>query len=430
MNQLFLVGEMAADFIEALLCYYFIGLFVPEKIKGRFRFLALSLILLCSLKAADHFQVFSLIRTLWFVFYICVTSVLVFQVDTFYAVSLVSFYILCVYIADFFCISVMGVLGKNQQFAQMVISQLSLWRCAYLAANKALLLFFYLLVRKALKKKLRYSAPMIFTVSLLGLCGVGFLSWLTFQETDVHALFSWSMCIVLMFLFYFTLLFYSKYREEQETAFQLNLKEQMVKREYELVLGQQKAQEELSHDWKNHLLVLTSMVEAEKFDEAKAYMKRLGEPLDRLSGQIWTGNATFDLLLNHARNRSRQLGVPFEVRADAVDFSRMEDQDICCLFANLLDNALEAVERMEGENKFIRVKLRKAGGMVFFELENSMGEAPEVIDGILQTTKKEKKLHGLGLKSAKEAAQKYDGILECSMEGNTFHVCVSFLSGI
>ena len=165
MSQLFLAGEMAADFMEALLCYYFINLFVPQKIKGRIRFVILSAILLITMQAADHFQIFPLISTLWFVFYICMTSVLVFQVDTFYSISLVSFYILCAYIIDFFCLSVMGVLGKNQQFAQMVISQLSLWRCAYLAVNKILLILFYLLAKKALKKELFYNASMIFTVS-------------------------------------------------------------------------------------------------------------------------------------------------------------------------------------------------------------------------------------------------------------------------
>ncbi|MBS6644360.1 MAG: hypothetical protein KH366_12350, partial [Clostridiaceae bacterium] len=103
MNQLFLAGELAADFIEALLCYHFVNLFVPQKIKGGIRFIILSVILLITMQTAEHFNIFPLITTLWFVFYICMTSVLVFQVDTFYSVSLVSFYILCAYIIDFFC---------------------------------------------------------------------------------------------------------------------------------------------------------------------------------------------------------------------------------------------------------------------------------------------------------------------------------------
>lgn len=430
MSQLFLAGEMAADFVEALLCYYFINLFVPQKIKGRIRFVILSAILLITMQAADHFQIFPLISTLWFVFYICMTSVLVFQVDTFYSISLVSFYILCAYIIDFFCLSVMGVLGKNQQFAQMVISQLSLWRCAYLAVNKILLILFYLLAKKALKKELFYNASMIFTVSFLGLCGVGFLSWLTIQETSVHALFSWSMCIVLLFVFYFTLLFYTNYRKEKEISSILQLKDQMVRREYELVLGQQRQQQEMSHDLKNHMLVLSTLMEEERYEEVKSYISRLGEPLSRLSGEIWTGNATLDILLSHFKNQGEQMEIPFTIQADAVDLSGMEDQDLCCLFANLLDNALEAAQKMPQQKRWIQIKLRKINEMIFIVMSNSMSGRPVKQGDTLVTSKKETGMHGLGIRSAARSAKKYGGALEYEYGDGVFTVTVTFLEGL
>ena len=127
MNAVFEAAELAASFVEALLCYYFIQLFFPEKAKGGLRFFLLSLILLGTVRMAEKLGVYPFITTLWFVFYICLTTVIIFNVDGFYAVSLISFYILCVYIIDFFCISVMGVMLKNGQFAHMVLKQLSLW---------------------------------------------------------------------------------------------------------------------------------------------------------------------------------------------------------------------------------------------------------------------------------------------------------------
>ena len=98
----------------------------------------------------------------------------------------------------------------------MVIAQLSQWRLVYQAADKLLLTAAYFLARKAFRRKLAYNPGMLFLTSGLGLCGVGFLSWLTIQETSLHALFGWSMCIILLFLIYFLLLFYSKYVEEQK----------------------------------------------------------------------------------------------------------------------------------------------------------------------------------------------------------------------
>lgn len=470
MSMVFEFTELAASFVEALLCYYFIQLFFPDKARGRLRFFLLSLILLITVQAADSLEIFPFITTLWFVFYICVTTVIVFGVDGFYAVSLVSFYILCVYIIDFFCISVMGVMLKNRQFAHMVLEQLSFWRLVYQGADKLLLVVFYLLVKRGMKKELLYNVKLVFPISCLGLCGVGFLSWLTIQETGVHALFSWTMCLVLLFLVYFLLLFYSRYVGEQRQRLALQMKDEMIAKEYGMMARQQKEQEELSHDMKNHLLILSSMLEENKTEEAKRYVALMSEPLERLEMAAWTGNSALDVLLNHAKNKAQNKNIRFTIQVDAISLGQMEDKDVCCLFANLLDNAAEAAEKTaEGMaagaakesagrsaagtgdnytkiNGWITVKMRKAGEMVFVEISNSMkmkaGE-PQISASLPEagrstarqgrrplTTKREKGLHGLGLKSAERVVEKYGGTITYEYETDRFTVSIAFFSGM
>ena len=129
MYQMF---ELVSDFIEAWLCYGFVGLFLPDRVRGKVLFFILSLVLVGSVRAMDILGIDPMISTLWFVFYICMTTVVLFQVNLFYAVSLVSFYILCLYVINYFCMSVMGVIAGNRQFAQFILNQLSLLRCIYL----------------------------------------------------------------------------------------------------------------------------------------------------------------------------------------------------------------------------------------------------------------------------------------------------------
>lgn len=429
MNTIFKLCELAAYFFEALICYFFIQLFFPEKAKGKIRFFLLSGVLLVTVFIADSLHVFPFLVTLWFVFYICMTTVLIFHVDVFYAVSLVSFYILCVYIIDFFCISVMGVFLKNQQFAQMVIAQLSQWRLVYQAADKLLLTAAYFLARKAFRRKLAYNPGMLFLTSGLGLCGVGFLSWLTIQETSLHALFGWSMCIILLFLIYFLLLFYSKYVEEQKQRLALEMKEQMIDREYDLMVRQQKEQEELSHDMKNHLLVLSSMIGEGKLEEAEMYLEQMGEPLRQLEMMGWTGDPVLDVLLNNARSSAIKKKIRFTIQADALTLGDMEDREKCSLFSNLLDNAVEAADQVEAGERWIAVKIRRTGEMVFIELSNSMAGSPSVKDNRLVTTKRQGTGHGLGLKSAERVVEKYGGSLVCEYGDDVFTVLVSFLGG-
>ena len=260
MNNWYEALEVCSDFIEAWLCYHFIGIFLPDRVRGRLPFFLLSMTLVCSVKAMNAYGIDPLISTLWFVFFICMTTVVLFQVDLFYAVSLVSFYFLCLYVINFFCMAVMGVIAGNRQFAGFILNQLSLWRCAYIAADKAMLFSFCFLAGRAFRGTTFYNPKMIFTVSLFGILGVGFLSLFTLQEISVLTLFSWGLCLVILLCLCLLMLIYANYVKERELRGILEFKDQLVRQEYEMVKQMQKEQETLSHNMKNHLLVLDGML--------------------------------------------------------------------------------------------------------------------------------------------------------------------------
>lgn len=430
MNLVYNLSELTANFLEAWLCYHFVSLFLGERANRRGSFLLLSLALMAMLQGMKVFQADPMITTLWFVFFICLTTAVFFHVDVFYAVSLVSFYILCVYIIDFFCLSAIGVLGDNRQFARLVMSQLSLWRVLYLAVNKMFLVFFYLLARWVLKRKLTTNAGLLFGVSSLGLIGAGLLSRFTIEETNVHALFSWSMFLLLLLLFYLLLRFYSDYRGERDLRELRELKDRLVRQEYESLKEQQRERELLSHDMKNHLLVLRSLLEGQRIDEAKSYLDGVSQPFLQKSPSIWTGDQTLDLIINQMNDRTKQKGISFSIEVDAVRLVRMEEEDVCSLFANLLDNAYEAAADIAAGQGWIRLKIRRVREMLFVELENSMAEPPREKSGILVSSKKDSRIHGLGLLSGRRVVSKYGGRLEYDWEKGVFLVKVTFLGQV
>lgn len=430
MNNWYGVVELCSEFTEAWLSYHFIGIFLPDRVKGRLPFFLLSLVLVSSVRAMNMYGADPLISTLWFVFFICMTTVVLFQVDLFYAVSLVTFYILCMNVINFFCMSVMGVIADNRQFAQFILNQLSLWRCAYLAIDKAMMLLFYLLAKRAFYGNAFYNPRMMFTVSLCGTLGVAFLALTTLKEISVLTLFSWGLCLVLLLCLYFVMLFYANYMKEKEMRSMLELKDQLVRSEYEMVKQLQAEQEALSHNMRNHLLILDNMLREGRTDEAGAYIRQLGTPLQSLSPAVWTSTPTLDVLLNHTRSRCSLSGIRFTVQADALDLSPMEDQDICSLFSNLLDNAYEAAARMPEGQSWIHVKIRRIKKMIFIDISNSASQAPCRRNGRIVSNKQDSRLHGIGLNSAGMSAQKYGGQLESGYKDSVFSVRVSFLGGI
>ena len=335
MNQwyqsIYQMFEVLSDFIEAWLCYGFVGLFLPDRVRGKVPFFILSLILVGSVRTMDGLGMDPMISTLWFVFFICMTTVVLFQVNLFYAVSLVSFYILC---------------------------------------------------------------------------------------------------LIMVLCFIFLLLLYSNYMKEHELRSILELKDQMVRQEYEMVKQLQTEQQSLSHDMKNHLLVMDTMLKEGKYQEAQQYISQLGIPLERLSPSIWTGASTLDVLLNHTRNRCSQFHIGFTVQADAVDLRPMKDQDICSLFANLLDNAFEAARQVPEGQGWILFKMRKAKEMLFIDLSNPAAAPPRVRNGALVSRKQDGQLHGLGLNRAAATAREYGGQLTYEYKDGVFTAAVIFLGGI
>ena len=78
--------------------------------------------------------------------------------------------------------------------------------------------------------------------------------------------------------------------------------------------------------------------------------------------------------------------------------------DITTIFANLLDNAIEAIGSEGQEPRFLKISVKEAKDFLIIHVAKSMGNVQ----------KQEKKHEGLGLGNVKEAVEKYEGI--CTIE--------------
>ena len=92
------------------------------------------------------------------------------------------------------------------------------------------------------------------------------------------------------------------------------------------------------------------------------------------------------------------------VECDAVP--KIDETDICVIFANAADNAVAAVSKLSNEEKFIKVAVKSRGDLLFIEFENSFDGKPFEI--------------GTGIKNIISAAEKYGGTAKISAQGKTF----------
>ena len=91
------------------------------------------------------------------------------------------------------------------------------------------------------------------------------------------------------------------------------------------------------------------------------------------------------------------------------------DREIISLFGNLLDNAIEACERITDKNTWIHIKMKKKNQLLYFEIKNTTETTVQQVPGKFITTKTDGTLHGYGIKNIMDVVEKYHGIFQSQM---------------
>ena len=95
--------------------------------------------------------------------------------------------------------------------------------------------------------------------------------------------------------------------------------------------------------------------------------------------------------------------------------------DICSIFGNALDNAIESVIKLQDkEKRLIHVTVARVKEFVMIRVENYFESRVEIEKGDFKTTKEDKQLHGYGIKSMQYIANRYDGAVNINAEENWF----------
>lgn len=169
----------------------------------------------------------------------------------------------------------------------------------------------------------------------------------------------------------------------------------------------------LYHDMKNHI----SCIEGNNKDSEirKKYIDSIKLEIDKLNIGFNTGNEVLDVILNNKRDSCIKNKIDLKVFIDFSKVNFIEYFDICTIFSNCIDNAIEACKKIrEYERRYIYIKGTYINNFYVVKIENSKTNKVQVLNGKFLTDKKDKFLHGIGLKNIRLALEKYDG--EISIE--------------
>ena len=163
----------------------------------------------------------------------------------------------------------------------------------------------------------------------------------------------------------------------------------------------------MQHDLKHQIEGLRGETNEQKKEE---WLDMIENELDKWWLPQRTGNSVFDTILSAKLRRARQLDVRITCVADGALLNCLHVADICTIFGNALDNALESVVMIpDPEKRLIHVSVSAQKNFIFINISNTLGTPLIESENILLTTKRDKKNHGYGIKGIKYVVGKYGG---------------------
>lgn len=174
--------------------------------------------------------------------------------------------------------------------------------------------------------------------------------------------------------------------------------------------------QEWRHDYRNHIQNMKNRLDGDQ-GELEQYLDELANDLTQTDTSIQTGNVMADAVLNSKLSVAEQKSIQLNVKAHIPKGIEMTDVEMCSVLGNLLDNAIEACEKLPCDKRFLRVYIDKFKGQFYLSVQNS---SPSIQrdKGIFRTTKAG--THGFGLFRIDRIAKKYGGYVNRQYEEGVF----------
>lgn len=194
----------------------------------------------------------------------------------------------------------------------------------------------------------------------------------------------------------------------------------MYENQLEIIKQSKEKEYALRHDLKNHLYLLSEYEKNGKSEEVLSYIEKMDQFMTVNEEFVNTGNEQVDIILNYMLKRIKETGAELDVKVNIPKTEFCSAFDLNVLLTNLLENAMEALEKCP--EKFFKLIIELDRGILHIRIKNSFDGKVKKEGNRYITRKENKYTHGMGLKNVQEVIEKYAGAVEITQEENIFYV--------
>lgn len=197
---------------------------------------------------------------------------------------------------------------------------------------------------------------------------------------------------------------------------------------YKLQEEQYRRAERLRHDLKNHVIALSGLWEAGEWEKLGKYLRKMENSAELGVSEEATGNRVVDVLLSQKRKAAEEKGIAWECEVKIPRQCALHEFDLCVLFGNILDNAVEACGRLQCKEKgnracpFVSIQAGAVKKCFFMEVKNSTDPADQERHVFLHKT--DSKGYGIGLLNVDDVVRRYDGVLNTEIQDDIFVISI------
>lgn len=235
------------------------------------------------------------------------------------------------------------------------------------------------------------------------------------------------LCIIAFFslvVLILLVLYIKQLNEEMKGEIEAGRELRVAQEEHYKVLLEKEAEtKRYRHDTINHLICLKELAEENRIDEVIHYIDSLQNNMILIEKKSYfTGNKVLDCLLNYHLNLI--VGkVDILIIGRCNNHMWIVDVDLCSIFANLFQNAVEALNRIdESKERHLHIHIKQDVHTLSCQIKNSTGKNTLEVGkrGLPMSSKADHKNHGFGLMNVMETVEKYDGLFDIKQENQEF----------
>lgn len=231
------------------------------------------------------------------------------------------------------------------------------------------------------------------------------------------------LTFVLYAIFYFNFenisQFFMLKRNKEVVAVQMD----MYKKQYEAISDNIDAMKIYRHDMKHHLGAINTLLSDGSIAEAKKYISRLDSNLSDAVVERYCDNYVVNVILSSYIQKAKNEGIAVECEVEIPENIPIDSIELGLVFANSLDNAINACKRIESANvRCISIDCKQHYGQIYIRIVNPfIGEVK--FSGEYPVS--ESSEHGTGTRSIAAIAQKYGGVFSFTAQDGFFKTTLS-----